>query len=56
MNTVQAYVEKYGPVHGPRVFRIMERLASDDGSKYKRRRLIETLTGRPYRPRRASGA
>ena len=54
MNTLQGYIEKFGPEAGPKIYHITKSRAAYKGVSTKRRHRIEALTGRPYRPRRKS--
>lgn len=52
MNTVQGYIEKFGPVVGPKLFHLEKSRAAYKGVSTRRRRQIEAITGRPFRKRR----
>ncbi len=52
VNTLQGYIERYGPEAGPKLHRALKSRAAYKGVSTRRRRQIEALTGRPFRVRR----
>jgi hypothetical protein len=51
MTQLQRYVERYGPVAGPKLYHALQSRAAYIGSSRRRGREIEALTGRPLRKR-----
>jgi hypothetical protein len=49
---LQGYVEKYGPVAGPKLYHALQSRAAYIGANSRRRRTIAGLTGTPVRTRR----
>lgn len=54
--TLQRYIDQYGPEAGPKLFHILRSRAAYKGVSTRRRHRIADLTGRPYRVRRKAVA
>lgn len=54
MNTVQGYIDRFGPVVGPKLFHLEKSRAAYKGVSTRRRRQIEAITGKPWRSRKPS--
>jgi hypothetical protein len=54
VNTLQGFIDQFGPVAGTKMYRAVRSRAAYKGVCTRRRRRIETLTGRAYRPGRKS--
>ncbi len=52
MKTIQGYVDRFGPVVGPKLFHIEKSRAAYKGVSTRRRRQIEAITGKPWRRRK----
>jgi hypothetical protein len=51
MNTVQGYIDRFGPIVGPKLFHLERSRAAYKGVSTRRRRRIEAITGKPFRKR-----
>ena len=52
MSHLQRYVDRYGPLAGPKLYHALQSRAAYIGSSRRRGREIEGLTGKPLRPYR----
>jgi hypothetical protein len=53
VSKLQNYIEKYGPVAGPKLYHALQSRAAYIGANSRRRRTIAGLTGTPTRIERA---
>jgi hypothetical protein len=51
MTQLQRYIDRYGPLAGPKLYHALQSRAAYIGSSRRRGREIESLTGRPLRKR-----
>lgn len=56
MRKLQSYVNKYGPVAGPKLYHALQSQAAHAGVSARRKRTIEALTRHPLFPERPARA
>ena len=52
MKIMQGYIDRFGPVFGPKLYELARSRAAHKGVSTRRRREIEELIGRRFRDRR----